>query len=531
MNFLRRWLRRLGRRGAGQVRAVSGQARAGLPDVWRTPAQGRSRGLSRGQSRAGFTGSSWFPFLRRRVRFAVVPLPPLRRLAWAILPALAILLPILLLPRPDDQGPDAPAEVAEASVAPAGAFASGWVTLTDRVRRGDNLSGILLRNRLGMQEIGRVLELTRRLQLFSPARDLKADQTVTLERDEYGVLRRLTLCLSPEETYVYEARGDSLVAFLQPVERELRLRKFEGTIESSVDDAIRDAGGDYRLTLKFATAFEYDVDFFTEVQRGDRFSLLVEEKVVDGSIVGYGDILYGRYEGKRASGTAVWYRADGAPRGGYYAPDGKALKKSFLRAPLNYRRISSHFSKSRFHPIRRTWRPHHGVDYAAASGTPVSAVADGTVSFAGWKGGYGKVVKIRHSGGLETTYGHLSRISREVRSGARVGQGQVIGAVGATGLATGPHLHYEVSQKGARIDPLRMKNLPADPIPAGARGAYAEYVQGLEQLDEALLAGQVLDSFDPSRLTAAVAQLAAAGPGGAGAGAGLPGSDLPSPSR
>ena len=172
-----------------------------------------------------------------------------------------------------------------------------------------------------MQDIGRVLETTRRLRLFSP-RALQPGQTLTLERDDYGLLRRLTFTLSPEETYVYEVRGDALVAWQQPVAREMRLRKFEGRIDETVDDAIREAGGDYRLTLKFADVFAYDVDFLTEVQPGDRFSLLVEEQFADGQFLGYGEILYGRYEGQRAAGVAVCYRSAGASRERLLRPEG-----------------------------------------------------------------------------------------------------------------------------------------------------------------------------------------------------------------
>ena len=297
------------------------------------------------------------------------------------------------------------------------------------------------------------------------------------------------------------------MAWLQPVDREMRLRKFEGTIRSSVDEAIHDAGGDTRLTMKFADAFAYDIDFLTEVQKGDRFSLLVEEKFVDGKFLGYGEILYGVYDGRTEDASAVWFRHAAAPRGGFYSPDGKALRKSFLRAPLNYRRISSHYAKSRFHPIRRVYRPHHGVDYAAAVGTPVVAVADGTVGFAGWKGGYGKFVQVRHAGRTETAYGHLSRIAKGVRPGARVSQGEVIGYVGQTGLATGPHLHYEVVQNGVKINPLAIKNVPAEPLSAAAMNDFLAYAEGLQHLEQSLVAGQVIESFEASRLAALLAQV------------------------
>jgi murein DD-endopeptidase MepM/ murein hydrolase activator NlpD len=436
------------------------------------------------------------------------------RIAWLSLPLLLLLL--VLIPffarRIDPAQPSADPDLSgSSSLEDSTESDSEWETVTDTVRRGDYLSGLLLRNRLGMQDIGRVLETTRRLHLFD-TRTLQPGQTLVLERDEYGALRRLTFTYSPEEIYVYEVRGDAMVAWQQPVAREVRLRKFEGRIDETVDDAIRDAGGDYRLTLKFADVFAYDVDFLTEVQRGDRFSLLVEERFADGHFLGYGDILYGRYEGQRAAGVAVCYRGAGATQASYYDLKGRALKKSFLRAPLNFRRISSYFCKARFHPILKIFRPHNGIDYAAASGTPVVAVADGGVAVAGWKGAFGRFVELRHAGGTTTRYGHLSRIAPGVRVGSRVSQGQVIGYVGSTGLATGPHLHYEMVQNGASINPLTLRNLPAEPIRPAEMEQFADWSRSLEELEKVLLAGQVLEEFQPSRLQASLAQLQSEAP-------------------
>jgi murein DD-endopeptidase MepM/ murein hydrolase activator NlpD len=426
-----------------------------------------------------------------------------RALLIGILPLLGF---ALLLPSLWRQPQTSPPAKIETEVSEAPLAESPTYTVTDSVRRGDTFSGLLLRNRLSMQDIGRVLDLTRRLQLFSP-RSLQPGQELTLTLDDYGRLSRLVFQLSPEETYVYETRRDSLIAFLQPVDRDVRLRKFEGEVETTFDDAVRKAGGDYRLTLKVADVFAYDVDFLTEVHRGDRFSMLVEERFADNKFVGYGEVLYGRYAGAAAKSSACYFRADPARRGGYYDTQGKALKRTFLSSPLNYRRISSLFTSHRFHPILKTYRPHHGVDYAAASGTPVVAVAEGTVSFRGWKGGYGNMLRIRHGGGMETVYGHLSKFANGIRVGSRVSQGQLVGAVGRTGMATGPHLHYEVVQKGAWVNPLSLKNLPGEPINAAQMARFTAYVQNLEQLDKALLVGQVVESFDAVRLDAALAQL------------------------
>ena len=159
------------------------------------------------------------------------------------------------------------------------------------------------------------------------------------------------------------------------------------------------------------------------------------------------------------------YRFENNGKADYYDAEGISLKKAFLKAPLNFRRISSYFSKGRFHPILKIYRSHHGLDYAAPSGTPVSVVGDGTVSFTGYKGQYGKLVIIRHSNGWKTYYGHLSRIGKGIKTGEKVEQGQVIGYVGATGLATGPHLHYEIRIKNKPVNPLALKLPQGKSIP------------------------------------------------------------------
>lgn len=379
-------------------------------------------------------------------------------------------------------------------------------TVCDTVRRGDTFSAVLLRNRVSVQEIGRILEENRRLQLFSP-RSLQPGQVLTLTRDEYGRLSRLRFEVSPEEIFVFEDQGGTLAAYPEDIDRELRLRKLEGEIHSTFDEAVLAAGGDYRLSLRMADLFAYDVDFCTEVHKGDAFELLVEERFANGRFLGFGEVLYGRFEGKEADAEAIYFRPEGAKKGAHYDRHGEGLRKAFLKSPLNYRRISSNFAAKRFHPILKTWRPHHGVDYAAAAGTPVVAVADGSVEQCGWRGGYGRVVRLQHAGKTETLYGHLSRFAQGLRSGSKVRQGQVIGFVGMSGLATGPHLHYELLQSGARVDPQRIKNVPAEPIDSTERPAFENWIAQLQDLDRALEPGQVIERFDPREVRQALASL------------------------
>ena len=369
-----------------------------------------------------------------------------------------------------------------------------WTTVADTVRRGDTLSGVLLRNRVGVQEIGEILRLMRERELFSP-RSLRPGQVLAVSRDVFGAFRELRVEVSREEVLVFDAAGDSIRAGYADLLKETRLRKFEGEIRSSFDEAVRRAGGDYRLTLKVADLMAYDIDFMTQPRVGDRFDLLVEEKFVEGEFLGYGEIVYANYDGSLADCEAFYYRwAD--DREGHYLADGRAMKKAFLKSPLNFRRISSHFG-SRFHPIRRVYKHHTGVDYAAAAGTPVVALGDGVVDFCGWKGGYGNAIRIRHNGRMQTLYGHLKGFARGLSRGDRVEQNQVIGYVGKTGLATGYHLHFEMIENGRQIDPLAFDNEPADPIPTENLDAYVSWASRVRALDRDLVSGQIVPSLDP----------------------------------
>lgn len=363
-------------------------------------------------------------------------------------------------------------------------------TSADTVHRGDTLAGLLLRNRMGLQEIERVLREIRTRDYFSP-RSLLPGQVIEFTRDDADRLVRLAVRCSPEEIYIFELHPDSLRSFAQAVDSETRIRKLSGSVQTTFEMAVLSAGGTPQLANRLADIFSCEVDFFTEVRRGDRFTLLIEERYVDGAFVGYGPILYGRYEGEEAKASAAWFQPEGQ-RGSYYDLSGSSLRRAFLKSPLTYSRITSYFAKKRFHPILKTYRPHHGVDYAAPTGTPVAAVADGTIEYAGWKGGYGRYVRIRHDRTHETCYGHLSRFAANIRPGARVKQGDKIGYVGQTGLATGPHLHYEFVENGTSINPLAMRTLPSEPIGSGQLVAYRNRVADLVRAETKLASGECL---------------------------------------
>ena len=233
-------------------------------------------------------------------------------------------------------------------------------------------------------------------------------------------------------------------------------------IDSSLYEALRAAGEGPQLVQQLVDVFQWDIDFFA-LQKNDSFSLVVRKRYGGGDLLGYGPIVAARFTHGGQTFEAFRHETpDG--RSGYYARNGSPLRKQFLRAPLQFTRITSHFSKSRFHPILHAFRPHHGVDYGAPVGTPVMTTADGVVVEARYKGGEGNFVRIRHSARIETSYLHLSRFGKGIRPGRKVMQGDVIGYVGATGLATGPHLDYRVSDNGTWLDPLKLKSITPDPL-------------------------------------------------------------------
>lgn len=246
---------------------------------------------------------------------------------------------------------------------------------------------------------------------------------------------------------------------------ESRVVTFTGVVTSSLWESAVEANMDPNLIVDLAEIFAWQVDFAREVRVNDRWRISVEQKLVKNEVIGWGNILAAEYENAGELHQAALFQID-EDRKGYFAPDGSSLKRMFLKSPIKYGRISSFFNRRRFHPILKVRRPHLGVDYAAPKGTPIRAVGSGTISFAGWSGGGGKVIKIRHNSVYKTAYKHLNGFAKGIRNGAKVQQGQIIGYVGSTGLSTGPHLHFEFFKMGSYVDPLRHEFPSADPVPA-----------------------------------------------------------------
>jgi murein DD-endopeptidase MepM/ murein hydrolase activator NlpD len=259
---------------------------------------------------------------------------------------------------------------------------------------------------------------------------------------------------------------------------DVRVEAVRGQVRRSLFEAIDQAGESARLVLDMVEIFSSDFDFTADTREGDRFRLLVEKRYAGDTFVDYGRILVAQYvsNGQRLTGVGYTRPDD---KHGYYDPQGRSLKKSFLKSPLEFTRITSGFTYARPHPILGGVRPHLAIDYAAPVGTPVRAVADGRVVAAGWAGGNGISVRLSHRSGYETMYNHLSRLGAGLTTGARVSQRQVIGYVGATGLATGPHLDYRIARHGAFVNPLSEKFIPGEPIPSDQRAAFLQHAGSL----------------------------------------------------
>lgn len=259
----------------------------------------------------------------------------------------------------------------------------------------------------------------------------------------------------------------------EPSAYEVRLARVTGVIEQSLFDDGQAAGLSDRLIMELADIFGWDIDFVVDLRRGDRFTVLYEEKYWRGRKVADGDIIAAEFVNQSRTFRAIGHRvADG--RMEYYSPDGLALRRAFLRTPVKFSRVSSTFSDARYHPILKRWRAHNGVDYDAPLGTPVRATASGRIAAIGWNGGYGNIIAIRHAGPYSTVYAHLARYRPGLRAGQMVAQGEIIGYVGRTGLATAPHLHYEVQVNGVQRDPLTFE-LPTSartPVPVEWRRLF-----------------------------------------------------------
>lgn len=330
-----------------------------------------------------------------------------------------------------------------------------------RIEKGETLAKAF--GRLGVAKSAATLVQTQLKPRFD-FRRIKAGQDFRVTLDPRGNLASFHYRVSKTEHYWLERKGKRWQAWREESDVRREKRKIAGVVSTNLVSAVQDTSGGLengRLAKDFAGIFAWDLDFSRGVQPGDEFRILYEHTYAPQGkgrerSLGPGRILAAKYHGGGGELAAIYYETEPG-RGGYYRPDGTSVQGEFLAAPLNYSRITSSFSPARFHPILRRTRPHMGVDYAAPTGTPIWSVGNGVVSYVGWMSGYGRLVKVRHAGGYESYYSHMSRFANGLRVGQPVRQKQVIGFVGASGLATGPHTCFRITKDGQYVDPLRVR--------------------------------------------------------------------------
>ena len=353
-------------------------------------------------------------------------------------------------------------------------------TRTETVRAGDSLASIFKRLGIPARELHEVLEsgaTAKRLKRIHPGRQLTFvtfDDAVAGEPE----LLSLSYATGALERLVFEREGGAFIA--RQIERHPdRVTAYKtNSIESSLFLASQQIGLNDDIAVRLAQIFQWDIDFVLDIREGDQFHLLFEELYLDEEFIGFGDILAAEFVNQGETYRAIRY-TDGKGKADYFAPDGRSMRKAFLRAPVHFSRISSNFNLRRLHPLRKRVMPHRGIDYAAPAGTPILAAGDGKVVSARRNSASGNFVVIQHGEQFQTKYLHLSKFGRGIRSGKRVEQGQIIGYVGSTGWATGPHLHYEFLVNGIYKNPRTVSLPEAKPIRAKDRDRFESQAEPL----------------------------------------------------
>ena len=348
---------------------------------------------------------------------------------------------------------------------------------TMQIGRGETLGGILTRAGATQQQVHLVSRLDK--EQFD-VRSIRQGKTyLTFTRPDSAGMKQLHYMVyeaSLRDAYIFRFTDSVSVVHEQKPVRTVT-KSAEAVIESSLWNALSGQDLPVELALELSEIYAWTIDFFG-LQKGDTIRVYYDEQYVDSTRIGIGRIHAANFYHGRRWQDAYWYEGGVS---GYFDHEGKSLRKAFLKAPLNYKRISSHFSYARKHPIHKVVRPHTGVDYAAPTGTPVVSIGDGVVTFKAYKGGGGNTVKIRHNSVYTTAYLHLSGYAKGLAVGQHVKQGQVIGYVGSTGSATGPHLDFRVWKDGTPIDPLKMVSPPVEPVPAAEKEVFDRQVEEMKK--------------------------------------------------
>jgi murein DD-endopeptidase MepM/ murein hydrolase activator NlpD len=348
---------------------------------------------------------------------------------------------------------------------------------SERMQRGDTVAEFLRRMNI---EDALASDYLRKNPAAETFRQLAVGRDIQSEIAANGNLLALRYLNNNGDQMVIEKIGISFKTSTLPAKLEQRVFMRTGDIKTSLYAATDAAGLSDPIANQMAEIFGGDIDFHRDLRKGDHFSVVYEMSYNNGVPVRAGRILAAEFINQGTPYRAVYFQKSNFG-GDYYTPEGKSMRKAFLRSPIEFSRVSSGFSISRFHPLLNKWRAHKGVDYSASMGTKVRVTADGVVTFVGRQGGYGNVVMVNHQGVYTTVYGHLSRFANDIHRGQHVTQGEVIGNVGMTGLASGPHLHYEFKVNGVQRDPLRVALPDAAPISSMQQTAFQENTRKLNE--------------------------------------------------
>lgn len=307
-----------------------------------------------------------------------------------------------------------------------------------------------------------------------PLSRLCAGQPFTLRLID-GAFDRFEYDIDENDQLIIQKAAEGFDVSRSPIPYAVKTSRVRGEIKTNLFDAVTDSGEDTELAVELANIFAWDIDFIRDIRAGDSFQVLVEKRFRQGQPAGYGRILAAEFTNRGESFRAFLFK-DGDHRPAYYDAEGNSLRKAFLKAPLDFTRISSGYSMHRFHPITRTWKAHPAIDYAAPVGTPIKTVGDGTIYKIGYNRFNGNYIKIRHSNGYVSIYLHMTRFARGMKRYKRVAQGEVIGYVGATGLATGPHLCFRMRKNGEPINPIKLRSRSAAPVSKAHRAEFGKQI-------------------------------------------------------
>lgn len=329
------------------------------------------------------------------------------------------------------------------------------------IQKGMSLSDILTRHNLSAAEIYLLREEAK--PLYDLAK-IKAGQKIRVFQSPEGKVKCLEYDIDEKNFLQLRNEKGKFKGEIKEIPYEIRLEMISGIIDDNLITAVNEQGERDYLALDLAERFAWDIDFYTDLRQGDSFKIIFEKRYLENKFVGYRNILAAEFINQGKSFLAFRYTYPDTQESDYFDLEGNSLRKEFLKSPIKFARITSRFSFSRLHPVRKVFRPHYGVDYAARVGTPAQATADGTVIFAGRRGASGRMIRIRHRNDYETMYLHLRNYARGIKKGAKVQGGQIIGYVGSSGESTGPHLDYRIKYRGKYINPLAWRFKPVRPL-------------------------------------------------------------------